>query len=65
MLAFASANAVRLIPILTKADKCARNERQKRQKEWTALLPCPPIVTSSADRTGLDELWQAMRDMAG
>ncbi|SBV93869.1 putative GTP-binding protein EngB [uncultured delta proteobacterium] len=64
MLSFASANGVRCIPILTKADKCTRNERQKRQKDWTALLPAPPIITSSLDRTGLDALWQAMRDMA-
>lgn len=64
MLSFASANGVRFIPILTKADKCTRNERQKRQKDWSALLPTPPIITSSLDRTGLDALWQAMRDMA-
>lgn len=64
MLAFAETNTIGLIPILTKADKCTRNERQKRQREWSALLRVPPIITSSVDRTGLDDLWRAMRDMA-
>lgn len=64
MLAFAMSHSVGLIPILTKADKCPRNDLQKRRKEWSALLPVAPIITSSADRAGLDDLWQAMRDMA-
>jgi len=64
MLAFAMSHSVGLIPILTKADKCSRNDLQKRRKEWSALLPVAPIITSSADRVGLDDVWQAMRDMA-
>ena len=63
MLAFAESNGTNLIPILTKADKCTRNEREKRRKEWSALLPCPPIITSSVDRMGLDDFWQAMRNL--
>ena len=63
LLSFAMGNAVRLIPILTKADKCTKNEQQKRLKEWSALLPSPPIITSSAKHTGLDALWRAMRDL--
>lgn len=65
MLAFAAANGIRLLPILTKADKCTMAERQKRRKEWAALLPSPPIVTSSAAREGMDAVWAAMRLMAG
>lgn len=64
MLSFAAANAIPLIPILTKADKCSKNEQQIRRKEWSVLLPRPPIVTSSVQRAGLDELWQAMRELA-
>lgn len=64
MLSFALANGISLIPILTKADKCTRNEQQKRRKEWSALLPSPPIITSSEDHTGLGALWQAMRELA-
>lgn len=63
MLAFAAANGIGLVPVLTKADKCTRAERQKRQKEWTALLPSPPIVTSSAAKEGMDAVWAAMRAM--
>ncbi len=62
LLAFAAANAIPLIPVLTKADKCSRREQQDRQRQWTVLLPCPPLVTSSAARTGIEELWQALRD---
>ncbi|MDL2209535.1 ribosome biogenesis GTP-binding protein YihA/YsxC [Desulfovibrio sp. OttesenSCG-928-O18] len=64
LLSFAMANGIALIPILTKADKCTQAEQQKRQKEWTALLPKAPIITSSVKRSGLDALWQAMREMA-
>ncbi|CAK7014649.1 MAG: putative GTP-binding protein EngB [Desulfovibrio sp.] len=63
MMSFAAANGIALIPILTKADKCTQNEQQKRKKEWSALLSTKPIITSSAKRTGLDALWQAMRDL--
>lgn len=63
MLAFAMSRPVGLIPILTKADKCSRGDLQKRRKEWSALLPVAPIITSCADRTGIDDLWQAMRAM--
>jgi len=64
MLSFAVGNGINLIPILTKADKCTQSEQQKRRKEWSPLLPVPPIITSSVDRTGIDALWQAMRVLA-
>lgn len=60
MLSFAVASRIEVIPILTKADKCSRNEQEKRKKEWIALLPAPPIITSSEKRLGLDALWTAM-----
>lgn len=65
LLAFAGTNAIPLIPVLTKADKCTQAEQQKRRKEWGALLPEMPIITSSAKRTGIDALWTAMRQAAG
>lgn len=65
LLSFATANGIPLIPILTKADKCTQAERQKRRKDWAALLPAAPIITSSARRIGLDSLWAAMRGLAG
>lgn len=63
MVRFAAGNGIPLIPTLTKADKCARNEREKRQNEWAALLSSAPIVTSSTKAVGMDALWQAMREM--
>lgn len=65
LLSFATANGIPLIPILTKADKCTQAEQQKRRKDWAALLPAAPIITSSARRIGLDSLWAAMRGLAG
>lgn len=65
MFSFAQANNIRLIPVLTKADKCTQTDQQKRQKEWSAFLATRPILTSSAKRTGMDRLWQAMRDTVG
>jgi GTP-binding protein len=64
MLSFASARNLRLIPLLTKADKCGQAEQKKRQKEWAALLPSPPVITSSARHVGMEALWQAMREAA-
>ena len=64
MLSFAIGNAITLLPILTKADKCTQSERQKRQKEWNLLLPVPPVITSSSRNMGIDALWQEMRTMA-
>ncbi len=63
LLAFATANAIPLLPVLTKADKCSRQEQEVRKREWNVHLPRAPIVTSSAKRTGMDELWQALRDI--
>jgi ribosome biogenesis GTP-binding protein YsxC/EngB len=64
MAAFAAHNTLPLIPILTKADKCTRNEQQKRLNEWTPLLSCAPIITSSAKHIGLDMLWNTMHSLA-
>lgn len=63
MMSFAAAKGIPLIPILTKADKCSQADRQKRKKEWAALLSVSPIITSSATGIGLDALWLAMRDL--
>jgi GTP-binding protein len=62
LLAFARHNAIPLLPVLTKADKCSRNEQTARQREWSALLPSPPILTSASKGQGLAELWRALRE---
>ena len=64
MASFALRSRIALIPILTKADKCTRREQQARQTEWGAILPMPPITTSSVKRSGLETLWAAMLELA-
>lgn len=64
MLTFAAASGISLVPILTKADKCSQAAQQKRRKEWSPLLPVPPIITSSAKLTGMNELWEALCTLA-
>lgn len=49
-----------VLPILTKADKCAQKERQLRQREWHELLGKTPILVSAARRSGLDKVWRAL-----
>ncbi len=62
---FAHTHGIPLLPILTKADKCKQKERAEKQKMWAAHLDgVVPIVTSSASRMGLDNLWQALRDIS-
>ncbi len=64
LLAFAAANAIPVLPVLTKADKCSRKEQLSRQREWAVHLPRLPLLTSSLKRAGMDALWQALRDFA-
>ncbi len=65
LVEFAQNNAIPLLPILTKADKCKQKERVEKQKLWAPHLRGEvPIITSSASRLGLDTLWQALRDIA-
>lgn len=65
LLAFARGHGIPILPVLTKADKCSRNEQKKRQQEWGAILGLPPVVTSASKGQGLAELWAALRTMAG
>ena len=62
---FARNNAIPLLPVLTKADKCNQRERAERQAEWRKLLGgATPLVTSAQSRMGIDALWEAMRTAA-
>lgn len=61
LVSFAAAIGLKLLPVLTKADKCAKKDLAQRQKEWGKILGGQNImVTSSHTRKGLDELWQAL-----
>ena len=58
---FAASCALRILPVLTKADKCNQRERAARQQEWQALLGTRPVLTSSSSRLGMDQLWQELQ----
>lgn len=52
------------MPVLTKADKCSQRERANRQNEWQELLGTRPVVTSSSNRYGIDNLWRVLVETA-
>lgn len=64
MVEYATANKLPLIPVLTKADKCTRQQRIKIQKDWEQILNVVPILTSAANKSGLNELWEKITEMA-
>lgn len=55
---------LKILPVLTKIDKCNQKERQLRQKEWLELLQIKPLAVSSSKKTGLDKLWKALIQVA-
>ena len=65
MASFARQQGLKLLPILTKADKCNQRERVAQQQLWQGLTGVLPLVTSAAKKQGLDELWHALRAAAG
>ncbi len=58
---------IRLIPILTKADKCKQRERAAIQKKWQEILDLdvPPMCVSSKTRMNRDRLWDLLGEVAG
>lgn len=64
LAAFATAQGLPLVPILTKADKCSQKERAERQKEWEAILGVRPLLVSAAHKSGLDKVWRALIRLA-
>jgi GTP-binding protein len=69
LISYARTIRLPLLPLLTKADKCTRNEQAKRQSQWKKILyGQKPILTaaggSAAQRLGIDELWQAMVEIS-
>lgn len=64
LAAFATAQDLPLLPILTKVDKCLQRERVARQQEWEEILGKKPLLVSAARRSGLDKVWRALIKMA-
>ena len=57
---YAKSIGLRVIPVLTKADKCKQREIGARRSEWQRILGVAPIATSSASKLGMKALWQAV-----
>lgn len=64
LAAFATAQGMPLLPILTKVDKCVQRERVARQQEWEEILGKKPLLVSAVRRSGLDKVWRALIKMA-
>lgn len=61
---YARSRNIPLIPVLTKADKCTRNDQANRRRQWANLLDGQaPLVVSSTTRSGIAELWAAIAAM--
>ena len=65
LAALARDKRIPILPVLTKADKCTRQEQNARLRAWSAVLGIPPILTSAAKSQGIDDVWQAMRHLTG
>lgn len=65
LLEYARGIGLPVLPVLTKADKCKQREIGARLNEWTDLAGRRPVVTSSAARRGIDNLWKALLLEAG
>lgn len=65
MVDFAGAHGLRLLPVLTKADKCNQRERSARQKEWAPMLGgVMALPVSARTGMGLPALWALLREAA-
>ena len=57
---------LKLIPVLTKADKCKQKQKNAIQKTWQELLGLTesPLLFSSKTGQGKNKLWQILKSMA-
>ncbi len=64
LLAYASAQGVPTLVVLTKADKCTQREREMQKKIWTDILGAPPHLFSGKTGLGREALWTTITTMA-
>lgn len=64
LASYAAGINLKLLPVLTKVDKCVQRERSTRQNEWQEILGIKPLLVSSSKRSGLDKLWKDLIIMA-
>ena len=63
MQSFVHGSGKDFIIVLTKTDKCSRNESASRAREWQALSGGRPVIPfSSRTGVGREEIWREMLD---
>ncbi|MBQ7617740.1 MAG: YihA family ribosome biogenesis GTP-binding protein [Desulfovibrio sp.] len=65
MIAYARERGFTVQGILTKADKCSRQQLTERLAIWSAILPEPPLITSAKSKQGLSELRRLILSRVG
>lgn len=61
LIAYLKAASIRLIPVLTKVDKCKQKDLAKRGNEWKELLGSNiPVHFSSKTGRGREKLWNRL-----
>jgi GTP-binding protein len=60
LLAFADSLALHVLPVLSKADKCGKNELDACKRAWEPFLRQHDLlITSARKKNGITDLWQA------
>lgn len=70
LISYARSLGLKLLPVLTKGDKCSQKDRSQRQQEWKATFKGEPLLLTSAagpaqKRIGLDKLWDKIYESIG
>ena len=64
LLAFALSRSLRVVPVLTKADKCNKKNLDTCVRAWEPFLGRNSLVITSAQhKTGIAELWRVLLDI--
>lgn len=65
LVSYLKSVGIRVIPVMTKADKPKQKDREKVRRQWDNILDGEKIIiTSSKTGMGLDRLWQELRSTA-
>jgi GTP-binding protein len=67
MVSYVQQAGLEIIAVMTKADKCKQKDLAKRQSQWSDFLHSgkKPLVFSSKNQRGRDQLWMHMDAAAG
>ena len=60
MADFAITGGFKILPVLTKSDKCNFSRRSTSLRQWRDITGVSPIVVSSVKKQGICELWESL-----